>query len=92
MFPLRTTSPAIQRLKAFEIVESVYESLETDGCPSPVRWVQLVRAEGRLLSSVSGTVGSGDTRRRIEKALATSESLELSKYIAELKAILASAN
>jgi hypothetical protein len=50
--------------------------------------VQLARSEGRLLAHVSGTVGNGETRRRLEQALAVSRSLELDKYVKELEVLL----
>lgn len=74
--------------QAFQIVDDAYASLAAEGSASVVRRVQLARSEGRLLVHTTGSVGESDSRRRVEEALAQSESLDLSKYVAELEELL----
>jgi hypothetical protein len=71
----------------FEVVDAAY-GLVGSGDGSAVRRVQLARSEGRLVLQVSGGLGDGSTRRRVEAALGASRALDLSKYVAELEALL----
>lgn len=75
--------------RAFEIVDDATPALDGQAEPSAVRRVQLARAEGQLVAHVSGGIAEGETRRRLEHALALSRSLELSKYVIELEDLLA---
>jgi transcriptional regulator with XRE-family HTH domain len=74
--------------KAFEIVDDAIRAAEGQAEPSAVRRVQLARAEGHLVACVAGTVPDGETRRRLERALAMSQALDLSKYVIELEGLL----
>jgi hypothetical protein len=74
--------------RAFAIVDEANRALESDAEPSAVRRVQLARAEGQLLAHVSGEIPEGETRRRLERALVLSRSLELGRYVIELEELL----
>jgi transcriptional regulator with XRE-family HTH domain len=76
--------------RAFQILGDADRALDNQPEPSGVRRVQLARAEGHLVVQVSGVIGDGDTRRRLEQALEISHRLDLSKYVIELGGLLES--
>lgn len=78
---------ALRPDRSFEILEVQKEFLAAQH-GSPVRWIQLVRAEAELHVAVFGQLKDDDAVRRVERSLELARGNNLSKYEQLLEKIL----